>query len=129
MSAGPAIYLEAAMQRIVRVTAGDSVNGLGLAPHDLSYSVGADRCFPCKLIRITAPSPGRLRINAMWTGPTNALHIWLTGTKFSPSGSSVAAEASVGSGEILVYVGWSLQSTQSQGSYITFNLSTTIGSS
>ena len=105
------------------------MNALELAPHDLEYSIGSERCYPCKLIRVTTATPGRLLVDVTWTGQPNALHVWLTGTRFMPSGSTVSAEATVSAGEVLVYVGYNLPQNQGQGSYITFNVSTGFGGS
>jgi hypothetical protein len=128
-TSGTGIYVEAAMQRIVRLNAGESVSDLHLAPHDLTYTVGSDRCFPCKLIRVMASTTGTLRLNAAWTGSPNSLHIWVNGDRYAPTVSSVSAETSVRSGEVLVYVGWNLTGGQAQGSYVTFSLTSSLGAS
>src|SRR4030095_3147881 len=80
-ASAPAVYAEAAMQRFVRITAGDSVKE-DLAPHDASYAVGSDRCYPCKLIRVTVPATGTLNVTATWTGSPNALNLWVATTRF-----------------------------------------------
>ena len=128
-SAVPVVYVDTALQRVVRLAAGSSFNGFELAPHDLEYTIGSERCFPCKLVRVTTATAGRLRVDATWGGQPNSLNIWLAGTRFRPSGSTVSAEAMVDAGEILVYVGFNLPQSQTQGAYITFNVSTTLGAS
>jgi hypothetical protein len=128
-TAPPGVYAEAALQRVVRLAAGSSMNGLELAPHDLEYTIGSERCYPCKLVRVTTVTAGRLRVDATWPGQANSLNVWLTGTRFRPSGSTVSAEATVDAGEILVYVGFNLPQNQSLGSYITFSVSTTLDAS
>ena len=127
--APPGVFVDAALQRIVRIAAGSSMNGISLAPHDLEYTIGSDRCFPCRLVRVTTATAGRLRVDTTWTGQPNALNVWLTGTRFMPSGSTVSAEAMVGAGEVLVYIGFSLPQNQRDGNYLNFNVSTTLGAS
>jgi len=126
-TAFPGVFVEAALQKVVRIAAGSSLNGLNLAPHDLEYRIGSERCFPCKLVRVTSTAAGRLRFDATWSGSPNSLHVWAAGTRFAPSGSTVSAEATIGAGEVLVYVGFNLPANQNQGSYITFNVATTLG--
>lgn len=125
----PGVAVGAALQKVVRIAAGSSLNGLNLAPHDLEYMIGSERCFPCKLVRVTSTAAGRLRFDATWSGSPNSLHVWLAGTRFAPSGSTVSAEATIGAGEVLVYVGFNLPANQSEGSYITFNVATALGAS
>ena len=57
------------LQKVIRLSAGESVTPLELAPHDMSYTVGADRCYPCRLIRIVSAVAGTLRLTLTWTGP------------------------------------------------------------
>ena len=52
------------LQKVIRLSAGESVTPLQLAPHDMSYTVGTDRCFPCRLIRIMNAAAGTLRLTA-----------------------------------------------------------------
>jgi hypothetical protein len=125
----PGVFAEAALQRVVRIAAGSSMTGLQVAPHDLEYTIGSERCFPCKVIRVTTATAGRLRVDATWLGQANTLNVWLTGIRFRPSGSAVSAEATVDGGEILVYVGFNLPQNQSMGSYVAFNVSTTLAGS
>jgi hypothetical protein len=115
---GPASFTDAALQRIVRITAGESVSD-DLAPHDLSYRVGGDTCFPCKLIRVIAPTGGTVHLNATWTG-TTGLNLWVNGVRFAPANSGVTADAPVNAGEILVHAG------ASSSAYVKFTMTTSV---
>jgi hypothetical protein len=102
--AGTTSFTDAALQRLVRITAGDSLNE-DLAPHDLSYSVGGETCYPCKLIRVMVPTSGTLRLNATWTGTSAGMSLWVNGVRFRSDASVVVAEAPVNAGEVLVHAG------------------------
>src|SRR6185369_13071877 len=58
------------IQRIVRLTAGETVQPPRLAPNDLAYIVNASgsRCFPCRMIRINVPARGTLHLHLAWSG-------------------------------------------------------------
>jgi hypothetical protein len=117
-------YGDIAMQRFVRFAAGGSVS-TQLAPNDVSYEIGQDRCFPCKRIRVTVPTAGTLHLTA--TQPAVAatgLNIWVNGTRFAPAASTVRADAPVSAGEIFVYVG-GLSSTSG---YVPFTFATSLTS-
>lgn len=129
MSPGPPIYVESAMQRLVRVAAGDALNGASLAPHDVSYTIGPDSCYPCRLIRVTVASAGTLHLTVTGSAAT-FLHIWVNGRRFNPTGSVLTAEVQVGAGEVPVYVGWDLPlSSGGARDYSNFNFLTSMGGS
>ncbi|HXG72418.1 MAG TPA: hypothetical protein VNJ04_17580, partial [Gemmatimonadaceae bacterium] len=58
----PGSYVELRIQRVVRLIAGEMVKPAALAPSDLSYTVGSNRCSPCRLIRVGVPQPGTLHV-------------------------------------------------------------------
>jgi hypothetical protein len=95
---------EPALQRMVRINAGDAVRYF-LAPHDVSYPLTGGPCSPCKLIRITTPTAGTMHLDATWAGP-QGLHLWVDGTRFAPEGGRVQADASVTAGEVVVHLGY-----------------------
>lgn len=117
--AGTTSYTDAALQRVVRITAGDSISE-DLAPHDLSYSVGSETCYPCKRIRVMVPVSGTLRLTATWTGATTGVSLWVNGVRFPASGSAATADAPVNAGEVLVYAG------EQVSAYIKFTLTTSL---
>lgn len=117
--AGITSFTDAALQRVVRIAAGDTISE-DLAPHDLSYPVGSETCYPCKLIRVSVPVRGTLQLNATWTGATTGLTLWVNGARFAASGSSVVADAPVNAGEVLVYAG------EQASAYLKFTLTTSL---
>ncbi len=117
--AGMTSYTDTPLQRIVRITAGDSISE-DLAPHDLSYPVGSETCYPCKLIRVMVPASGTLQLNATWTGTTAGISLWVNGVRFPANGSALTAEAPVKAGEVLVYAG------AHTSAYIRFTLTTSL---
>jgi len=122
----PATYMNVAMQPAVHLTVGESVKET-LAPHDLSYTVGGDRCFPCKLIHVVSPSAGTVNLNVTWTAAANALNLWVNGTRFAATGSNVTTDVALPAGDSTVYVGWSLAAGQAGSSYLSFTLATSPG--
>jgi hypothetical protein len=117
--AGTTSFTDVALQRLVRITAGDSVIE-DLAPHDLSYPVGSETCYPCKLIRVMVPAAGTLRLSGTWTGTTAGMSLWVNGVRYRSDASSVAADAPVNAGEVLVYAG------EHATAYIRFTLTTSL---
>jgi hypothetical protein len=131
LDAPPNQFNDTALQRIVRVIAGGSLTALTLAPHDVSYTVGTDQCFPCKLIRVTMPTAGSLRVNLTWTEPrANTLNLWVNGGRFVGTGvsSNITRDVPVLAGEVLVYVGFYNPSPTVVGStfYVPFSLATSV---
>jgi hypothetical protein len=110
VEATPGVFADAPMQRVIRIAAGDSVE-VDLAPHDVSYELASGaRCYPCRMIRIGMPQPGRLHVKASWTEPRAALYLWVTGRLFEGAAAAeplaVPAEVPIDApGDVLVYVG------------------------
>jgi Bacterial Ig-like domain (group 2) len=61
--------VDAPIQRIVRLMAGDSIEPAPLAPNDLSYDVDGARCEPCRMIRVTVPTTGDMQLVLTWDAP------------------------------------------------------------
>jgi hypothetical protein len=115
------------LQKVIRLSAGESVTPLQLAPHDMSYTVGTDRCFPCRLIRIMNAAAGTLRLTLTWTGSRTTLNLWTDGRLFVGTFPSVTADVAVAPGELVVYVGWMLPpSADGASDYVPFTLATTV---
>ncbi len=99
-----------AMQRVVRVLAGQTVTPNQLAPHDMDYVVAPGvHCYPCRLIRVVIPAAGTLHLRLTWSaGPEDAsLALWVEGQQFrrSENGPEVHADVPVSAGEVIVYAG------------------------
>ena len=115
------VFIDAPLQRVVRINAGQSTAVLTIAPNDVSYDVGADHCNPCKLIRVISSDPGTLMLRLTWTGSPGALHLWANDARYDSASSSITANVPTGGGQSLVYVGWLQAGSAPQ--YINFTLS------
>jgi hypothetical protein len=119
-SIGMVSFTDLALQRVVRFAAGETLQD-DLAPHDLTYTVGADTCYPCKLIRVTSTG-GTLHVNATATGATTGVNLWINGTRFAPEGAATVADARVPAGETILYVGYLGETNR----YVRFTLATSL---
>jgi len=119
--------VEVPLQQIIRVATGESVSPLQLAPHDLAYTVGSERCYPCRLVRVSAPGPGTLQLQLRWATAKATLHIWAAGQRFAGTAPEARAEIPVSGGEIVVFVGMLLPSSaEGADDYVPFNLAATL---
>jgi len=117
-------YGDIPMQRFVRLAIGAVVT-TQVAPNDLSYEFGSDRCFPCKRIRVTVPTAGTLHLTATQPGVVKTgLNIWVNSNRFAPTASSVLADVAVSAGELFVYVG----GFSSTSGYVPFTFTTSLTS-
>jgi hypothetical protein len=66
--------VDAPIQRIVRLTAGDSIEPAPLAPNDLSYDVDGAKCEPCRMIRVSVPTSGDMQLELTWDVPARLTH-------------------------------------------------------
>lgn len=127
LEAKPGVYSDAAMQRVIRISAGASVE-VSLAPHDVAYELaGGLRCNPCKMVRVVNAQAGRLQLQATWKEPRAAINLWVNGLVFEGAGPGAPLEvraevANDAAGEMLVYVG--LKSAADY--YAPFSLITTV---
>ena len=121
----PNEFTDVALQRVVRVTAGNAVTPLPLAPHDLVYEVGADHCEPCRLIRVVTPASGMLHLSLTSTEARAVLKLWANGQLFTGTVSGVTADVQAGAGEVIVYVG--MTSPGGFSVYVPFSLATSLG--
>ena len=117
------VFLDAPLQRMVRIDAGLSRGNLVIAPNDVSYTVGADLCNPCKLIRVISGGPTTLTLRLAWTGAPGALKLWANGIRNSTTGSSITVNVPTNGGQSLVYVGWTQPAGQGGNDYVFFSFS------
>ena len=117
------MFLDAPMQRMVRINAGLSRSDLSIAPNDVSYTVGADLCNPCKLIRVISGGPTTLTLRLAWTGAAGALKLWANGNRNSTTGSNITVNVPTSGGQSLVYVGWTLPAGQGASQYVFLSFS------
>ena len=100
-------FFDAPIQRVVRLATGAPAYSSRLAPNDVDLDVGGGaRCQPCRLIRVTSPSPGAAEVTLSWSGPV-PLRIWVDGQAFEPAAGATAITAgiAVGSGDTRIIVG------------------------
>jgi hypothetical protein len=115
------------MQRVIRVMPGATATPPPLAPHDLSYTVGADRCYPCRLVRIVTPASGGLRLSVTWTVPRAALNVWMGGRMFPGTHPEIALDLPSGGGELVLHVGMALPpAAEGWDEYVPFTLATAV---
>jgi len=98
-------YVDLPVQRIVKLTAGDTVTPDRLAPNDVTYQVGAIHCNSCRMIRIAVPGPGTLHMRATWS--TGGKLTLLTDAGIAGEGTAeLFADLTVTkAGEVVVYLG------------------------
>ena len=117
-------FSEIALQRIIRLRAGETVTPSQLAPHDLSYNVGADRCDPCRLIRVVNPTPGMLQLRLTWTEPRATLNLWVAGRRVDGTYPEAVADLPVSAGEVVVFVGMMPAPAETSRLYVPFTVAT-----
>jgi len=94
------------VQRVVRLTAGETVKPDGLAPNDLSYTVGADHCIDCHLIRVVVPQAGTLHVHVTWAATVSQLSLFAEGQVVAGSAGDLTADVAVNTPrEVLMYLG------------------------
>jgi hypothetical protein len=100
---GPDVDLP--LQRVVRFVAGETAKPAPLAPNDLSYNVGGNRCNDCRLIRVVVPRAGMLNMHATWTGASK-LTLFAEGQVVTADARELTADVALNAArEIVVYLG------------------------
>ena len=104
----PNFFLEPAIQPIIRVTP-ELTTGTILAPNDLEYVVSANggTCQPCRLVRVSSPVAGTLRIRVSWDDADGAVNIWTNGQFVAGNSTTreIAADIAVVAGETIIHLG------------------------
>ena len=96
--------MDVAVQKIIRLSAGEKVEPAPLAPHDLSYTIGSRRCQPCRRIRVLVGSRGTLEVKA--TATPQAVLFLPNGLAATSDTEIVAAQIPVSTaGEVVMYFG------------------------
>ena len=96
---------DAALQRIIRIRAGEAISPPRFAPNDLEYTVNGRRCFPCRLVRLAADAAGTWQLRVTWSEPRVTLTLWANGSLIIGSSNELIAELPIPAGETIVYVG------------------------
>jgi hypothetical protein len=128
IDAPPNMFSEIALQRVIRLTAGETVTPSPLAPHDLSYSVGAERCYPCRLVRVANSTPGMLQVRLTWTEASETLNLWAAGRRVDGTYPEAVAVLPISAGEVVVFVGMVIPPAETSRLYIPFTVAATIRS-
>ena len=119
LDASSASELDAPIQRVIRMTAGDAVEPMPLAPNDLSYEVDGSRCQPCRLIRIAVPTTGDMQMVLTWQTPPR-LTLFAEGMRLTGDGGHAEGVLTISTPkELVVYVG------ADSSRYAKFKLTTT----
>ena len=120
LEASEAIDIDVPIQRIVRVTAGDSIEPAPLAPNDLSYDLDGVRCQPCRMIRIDVPTTGDIQMVVTWQGRPK-LTLFAEGMRVVGDNGRAEGFLTISKPrELLVYVGADF------GEHTKFKLTTTL---
>jgi hypothetical protein len=94
------------LQRVVRLTAGETVKPASLAPNDLSYTVGGSRCAPCRLIRVVVLQPGTVQVKVTWTVQASRLSLFAEGQVVAGGTGELTADVPISAPrEVLMYLG------------------------
>lgn len=94
------------IQRVVRLTAGETVKPSALAPFDLSYNVGTSICSPCRLIRVAVLQAGTLHVHVTWTVTASRLNLFAEGQVVAGGTGELTADVPINAArEVLVYLG------------------------
>jgi hypothetical protein len=120
----PNTYVEVPLQRMIRLTAGETFTPLPLTPHDLAYVVGKSRCEPCRLIRVVTTTAGILQLKLTWNEPTVRLSVWANEQLFAGTFPELTVEVPATAGEVAMYVG--AVPPQTLTFYLPFTLTTQI---
>jgi hypothetical protein len=105
-NAGDVVDTEAAVQPVIRVTAGQGAQTT-IAPKDLEYDVSpTERCVRCQLIRVVSPAQGTVHLKVTWNRPGVALTAWIAGQPTpGPAAGPLEFDVPVTAGELVVYIG------------------------
>jgi hypothetical protein len=127
LQAYPNLVLEPPLQRVIRMAPSTFRDDI-LAPNDMEYVVadsGAS-CQPCKLVRVTSPVGGTLRVRAGWSGTNVPLNLWTNGQLFPGNGNTheVVADIAVVAGETIVYIGRFPGATPLLQQHLSFTIAT-----
>jgi carboxypeptidase family protein len=94
------------LQRVVRLIAGETVRPAELAPNDLSYTVGSNRCSPCRLIRVVVPQAGTVHVRVTWTVMASKLSLFAEGQVVTGLTGELTADVPINAPrEVLMYLG------------------------
>jgi hypothetical protein len=109
------------VQRIVRVTAGDTVSPASLAPNDRTYTVGPLRCSDCHVIRVVMARAGTLRVRVTWPRADQELTLFADDLVQASGKGELQADLVITSGrEVLVYLGTQLPTEVTDHTPFTF---------
>jgi hypothetical protein len=129
--ATPDGYTSTPLQRIVRIAIGATQLAVLLATNDMDYIAGsATHCQPCRLIRITSTTSGRMQVRVTSSDASAVLNVWVNGQAFPGSAElhETVADLPIAAGEVVLYVGkiGSTATHADNGVRLPFTISTTI---
>ena len=120
LDASSSTDLDAPIQRVVRMTAGDTVDPPPLAPNDLSYEFDGIHCQPCRMIRVAVPTTGDMELVLTWQTPAR-LYLFAEGMRITGDSGRANGFLTISTPrELVVYVG-----AEAAANHTTFKLTTT----
>ena len=114
--------LSVPLQRVIRITPGETVDPPPLSPHDLSYTIDSQLCQPCRRVRAAVGAAGTLAVRVNITLPFGWPSVlFAAGRTFTGESGVVTADIPVsGPGEIVMHFG--LPGTQTLATYHAFKI-------
>jgi hypothetical protein len=110
------------MQRVVRLSAGETVKPADLAPNDVEYVIGRDACI-CRLIRVAVPRPGTVSVRVTWNKVSVPMRLFAEGVTASGE-DALSADIPVNTArEVVMYFG---SVTPRRREYVAFTFETTL---
>jgi hypothetical protein len=124
-NAGEVVTTEAAVQPVIRVTAGQAAQTT-IAPKDVEYDVSpTERCVRCQLIRVVSPAQGTVHLKFTWNRSGVGLTAWIAGQPTpGPAAGPLELDVAVTAGELVVYIG-AASGVIAAGDVVTVTLTTT----
>ena len=96
---------DAALQRVIRVSPGETVTPPRFAPNDLSYTDGSFQCRQCRLVRLVSDRAGTLHIQSHVEQAFVTFTLWAGAAEWKGSTSVLEANVPVLAGETVAYLG------------------------
>jgi carboxypeptidase family protein/Big-like domain-containing protein len=98
--------IDLAMQRIVRIVAGESASPGALAPNDLSYVIAGEKCVSCRLIRVVVRQSGTLHVHVTWTLAAATLRLFAEGQVVASDTGDLMVDVPINAArEVILYLG------------------------
>jgi hypothetical protein len=102
-------FVDLPVQRVVRLTAGETVKPRNLGANGMVYTVGGNRCTDCRLIRVVVPQAGTVHVHVTWTVSSTSLNLYAEGQVVNGGVRELTADVPIAAPhEALMYLGGSV---------------------